>query len=218
MLRKTLSLLALSITPMQKLMSILCLAAMLLYFPARAQKTLFSHAAGVAFYGADDYFSAGLMYAPRINFAVLSETSTFSVGTHLGLGGSFDYNYNSYYGTQNSVSFFADIPLVVEYNFGNAATRVAYKKFGGFIGGGYGWHAVTHSENYGDDYYDDYDYRESATVHGPVINGGFRFPIGRASFGVRVSYLFNDNKDDVYVDGIGSLAMVFNIGSWVRKR
>ena len=215
---KTLSLWPLSIIPMQKLMSILCLAAVLLWFPARAQKTLFAHSAGVAFYGADDYFSAGLLYAPRINFAVLSETSAFSVGTHLGLGGSFNYGYSSNFGSQTSTSFFADVPLVVEYNFGNAATRVAYKKFGGFIGGGYGWHAVTHSESYGDDYFGDYDYSESANVHGPVINGGFRFPIGRASFGVRVSYLFNDNKDEVYVDGIGSLAMVFNIGSWVRKR
>jgi hypothetical protein len=187
-----------------------------LWFPARAQKTLFSHSAGVAFYGTEDYFSFGLMYSPRINFAVLSETSTFSIGTHLGLGGSYNYSYSSYYGSQTNTSVFIDAPLVVEYNFGNAATRVAYKKFGGFVGGGYGLHAVTHSEDY---YYNDYDYHiTNANIRGPLINAGFRFPIGRASFGVRLSYLFNTNPDYAYVDGIGSVAMVFNIGSWVRKR
>ncbi|WP_217601760.1 hypothetical protein [Chitinophaga sp. GbtcB8] len=36
--------------------------------PCARTKNTFSHSAGVTFYGADDYFSAGLMYAPRINF------------------------------------------------------------------------------------------------------------------------------------------------------
>ncbi len=198
---------------MRKFIVFFALACQLCYFPALAQKTFFAHSAGVAFYGATDYFSGGLMYSPRINVAVLSERSTFSIGTHLGLGGSFGYDYNAYDGgASNSVSVFIDLPLMVEYNFGNAATRIANTKFGGFVGAGYGWHRLVQSidTEFG-------AFTSNTTSRGPVVNAGFRFPIGRASFGVRGAYLINTDEISV-LDGVGSLAFVYNIGTKINRR
>jgi len=178
--------------------------------PVFGQKTFFAHSAGVSFYGGTDYFSGGVLYAPRINVAVLSERSTFSRGTHLGFGGNFN-SYSSYDGG-TSTSFFFDLPLMAEYNFGNAATRVANTKFGGFVGAGYGWHRLIESidNEYG-------VFSSNNTSKGPVVNAGFRFPIGRASFGVRFSWLFNTDEWSQLGD-IGSFAFVYNIGTWIRRR
>lgn len=209
---------------MRTIKTLLCLASTLLCFSVHAQKPLFSHSAGVGIYaGNSDYVAGGLLYSPRINFAVLSERATFSIGTHLGLGGNLSYAGDGYQ-RSTSLTFFTDMPLVVEYNFGNAATRVANTKFGGFIGGGYGWHFVKREESIHTDVFEGTVERD-LNIYGPVINGGFRFPIGRASFGVRFSYMFRTAGDAISydygnngLDGIGSVAFVFNIGTWIHNK
>lgn len=208
---------------MRTIKTLLSLAATLLCFSVHAQKTLFSHSAGAGFYtGSSDYTAVGLVYSPRINFAVLSERAAFSIGTHLGMGANFRYTIGSNAHSSGS-NLFADLPLVVEYNFGNAATRVASTRFGGFIGTGYCWHFTSRKDIY-DVYESDNTVSKGLNLSGPVINAGFRFPIGHASFGLRFAFMFNTGGDsiDSYdygngIDGIGSVGLVYNIGTRIGK-
>jgi hypothetical protein len=205
---------------MRQFFTLIFVACFLLSPITKAQSkksNYFAHSAGFIFFGATEYFSAGVVYSPRINFLILSEKSTFSVGTHLGLGANFNYSSDSRGNSSSSSSYAVDLPLMIEYNFGNAATRNANTKFGGFAGAGYGWHNATRG------FFTTYTgsaQPEDADLHisGLAVNAGFRFPLGRTSFGIRAGYLFNNSLNNPDVNGVGSFAIEFNIGTWIKKK
>lgn len=152
----------------------------------------------------DGMTGSTIVYSPRINFS--SEgNSSFSLGTHLGLGFSATSRAEG-----SSSSFILDIPIVAEYNIGFGSTKDADGTFGAYAGAGYGIHKVSLNTEYSSG---------SASTHGPVFDGGVRFLLNRVGafevgasymldlkskpsaaklnvFGISVSYLFGFSSND----------------------
>ncbi|PUZ27372.1 hypothetical protein GA0116948_103362 [Chitinophaga costaii] len=208
-------------------LSLFCLRA---FSQDKTGRELFSHSIGFTGFGgimddysaATDYTGFGFTYSPRFNFAILSPSSSFSIGTHLSAG--FSISAEDLYvinGDDNQAAFMLDAPLLLEYNFGNAATREAYKKWGFFVGAGYGWHISQAKVAVQDEYYG-YGYlKEDIRARGPVFDAGMRFPIALASLGVRFSYQVNNNPGVVAnIKGIFGFGVEYNFGAptYQRKR
>ncbi len=145
----------------------------------------FSHSLGGKFFtisgeGAD-YSSIGALYSPRLNFAEVGDNGTVSVGTHIGL--AFEGN------SRDGSSFVYDIPLVVEYNFGQASNNDNDSGFGFYVGGGYGIH---NSSSF------------TEAMSGPVASAGVRFVIADRPFDVNFSYLIGSGDfKDYNLIGVG---------------
>jgi hypothetical protein len=136
--------------------------------------------------GSHDLSSYGITYSPRLNFWEKGNSS-LSMGLPLSFGWS----------DAKSPHFaVVDLPAEVDYNFGAGSARGNKKKFGFFIGAGYGFHVtVVH-------YYPpqsflpirlpttlafpvwDYYYGPAAHLNvpkstfGPTLNAGFRLATG----------------------------------------
>ncbi len=213
----------------KRIVASLCLGLSLLLagIPAFSQEknshVFFSHSIGFTGFGGitpdlyqdQSYTAFGFTYSPRVNFLVLSPASSFSFGTHLTFGGSFSASTDNYGDTHTASTYMADIPLVLEYNFGNAATREAFKRWGFFVGGGYGWHNARANVDY-----EGYLYPEDVHLAGPVFNVGMRFPIALASLGIRFSYLSNNHayNPEFPLDGLFGFGVEYNFGSRTRPR
>jgi len=157
----------------------------------------FSHAVGIAgFFGTRNASSQsiGVTYSPRYNFLSFGESSTLSVGTHLGL--AFSLN------NRDVSNFTYHVPIVFEYNFGHASsTSNSEKKSGGFIGVGYSFESthVTRYLGYGFG-----SITTEETIQGPMANVGMRFKIAKESFGMRLSYLYGTgNLEGGYMVSFG---------------
>ena len=151
----------------------------------------FSHAAGgKVFIGSGEgfeYSSFGILYSPRLNFVEIGDSSTLSLGTHLGLG--FQGSYNSRDGGESS-SFVFDVPVVVEFNFGQASNNDNDDGFGFYAGAGYGIHKSS-------------DFGESFS--GPVASAGLRFAIADRPLDVNLSYQMGTGDfKDFAILGIGA--------------
>ncbi|HEY0272028.1 MAG TPA: hypothetical protein VGC22_02535 [Chitinophaga sp.] len=122
-------------------------------------------------------------------------------------------------GEDNQVAFLPDAPLLVEYNFGNAATRKAFRKWGFFLGSGYGWHISQARVACQDDTYG-YSYpKEDIRAHGPVFDAGMCFPIALASLGIRFSYQVNNNPGIIAnMKGIFGFGVEYNSGAPIYQR
>lgn len=158
----------------------------------------FSHSLGASYYFCPVAEGLGVMYSPRLNLASLGGESSFSVGTHLGLGLSFSSNSQS----GSSSSYTLDLPLVLELNFGQASQPGASSMFGGFFGVGYGYSSIGSSDSWGG--------VSSNKTSGPVFNGGIRFNIAERPLGIRASFLKSLDKDAKDVIGVG---VSYNFGS-----
>ena len=130
------------------------------------------------------------MYSPRVNLLNLNNKMTLSAGTHLGLGFALASD-----GTNTSATFHYDLPLVAELNFGHGAHKETSSRFGGFLGAGYGFNRMQGSLD------SPSDYRQS---NGFLINGGLRFKVKNASWGLRASYLFNQKAGGENVMSLGA--------------
>ncbi|HCS19208.1 MAG TPA: hypothetical protein DIW47_01360 [Bacteroidetes bacterium] len=155
----------------------------------------FSHSFGASIYVSSLAAAPGLMYSPRLNFLELSDETSLSVGTHLGLG----FSYNSQDGAG---SFALDVPLVAEINFGHGALPDTESNFGGFLGLGYGISRIGSDATFGA------DYNEAA---GPVFNGGIRTYIWDRPLGLRASYLINTKEG--YAN-VFSLGLFYTLGEY----
>jgi hypothetical protein len=149
----------------------------------------FSHSAGASAYVGGQAAAWGINYSPRINLIELGDEMTLSLGTHLGLG----LSYNSRDGSGNS--FTLDLPLMAELNFGHASHPETSSSFGGFAGIGYGISKIGSSGTFGADY---------NNAAGLVINGGVRFLVAERAVGVRVAYMVNFKADAKNVIGVGA--------------
>lgn len=194
-------------------------------------KQLFSQSAGITGFGGitqdssriSGYFAEGITYSPRLNFAVLSPSSCFSIGTHLTAGfgvSTTSDDFNTLDNTKLGISYMVDAPLMVEYNFGAAATREAFKKWGFFLGGGYGWHFTQTKIDAYDPYYNDYTtVKENVNAHGPVFDAGFRFPIGLAVLGVRFQYQSISNPTYLTrMNGLFGMGVDYNFGAHSHRK
>jgi len=173
---------------MKTIKNIILLSALLALSQITYAQISFSHAGGLADYGAGDVSAPAVLYSPRLNFVELGDEMTLSIGAHIGGGLAF----NSREGA-NSLAL--DIPVVAELNFGHAAHPDAESSFGGFAGVGYGISRIGDSSTFGSGYND---------ARGIVVNAGLRALIKEYSVGVRVSYMFNTKEGSKNVIGLGA--------------
>src|SRR5882762_4756141 len=143
------------------------LLVMLLFPVVLGFSQTFSHGVGVAVFvttakGGNAAVAEGFTYSPRFNF-LENEDFSLSVGIPLsvGISGSYSSNYNSYSGstTNNTLGFMANVPLIVNFNFGAGSSPDNDSRFGFFIGGG----AAYHYGKYNVDSVDGYTYQ--ATIN-----------------------------------------------------
>lgn len=161
---------------------------------ATAQTELsFSHKAGLSGYMGPNAGGYGITYSPRLNFLPLGDAGTLSVGTHIGLGISGEFNSR----TGGEGSFIFDLPLVVELNMGNSSHPDNENNFGGYFGGGFGYSKLALADTY-------YG-TTSDTALGPIVNGGLSYK----GYGLRFSYLYNTKKAD---DGLSEAGNVLSVG------
>lgn len=173
---------------MNVLFRLLSLGALtFLFAPAKTSAQVsFSHSLGASYYAGGGVACPAIMYSPRANVLNLSDESTVSVGTHLGLGFSFN--------SQSGGAFALDFPLVAELNLGHAASEDSEADFGAFFGAGYGISKIGYDDGFGGGY---------NNAAGFVINGGLRAYVNSRSMGIRISYLKNRKEDAGNVLGLG---------------
>ena len=161
----------------------------------------FNHSLGGKYFGyakSDGVSSTTLLYSPRLNVST-AENSAISVGTHLALGFSL---YSGPMGS--STSFVYDLPIVCEYNLGFGSSKDNESGFGGYAGAGYGLHHLSIKED---------GYGGSATLHGPVFTGGFRFNAGIiGALEIGASYMIDLKSKDQKTNIFGiSLSYLFGM-------
>lgn len=174
----------------------------------------FMHGAGVGVFIADapntDVTAAGVLtYSPRVNF-VEAEALSVSIGIPLSIGfsGSYNYNYNSYYGSaeSNTIRFMFNAPAIVNLNVGAGSTKDNEKRFGFFVGGGFGYHYGTYTKEYIDGDYISYGEGYTGSF-GPAGNVGLRFAVGshQKNIEARLSYMKAISESKTAVYGIAAL-------------
>lgn len=175
----------------------------------------FSHGVGVAVFvttakGGNAAVAEGVTYSPRYNF-LENEDFSLSVGVPLsvGISGSYSSNYNSSTGstTDNTLGFMANIPLIVNFNFGAGSTPDNESRFGFYIGGGAGYHYGKYNVDTTDSYGDDYTYQATIKGFGPAGNVGVRFAVGRGTHNVeaRLTYMKAMDNSKANIFGMGAL-------------
>jgi len=174
----------------------------------------FSHGVGVAVFvttakGGNAAVAEGFTYSPRFNF-IENEDFSLSVGVPLsvGISGSYSSNYNSYSGTttDNTLGFMANVPLIVNFNFGAGSTPDNDSRFGFYIGGGMGYHYGKYNVDSTDTYGDGYTYQATINGVGPAGNVGCRFAVGRGTHNVEARLTFMKSLDN-------SKANIFGMGA-----
>ncbi|HMJ47048.1 MAG TPA: hypothetical protein VK498_06935 [Ferruginibacter sp.] len=195
------------------------LSAVLLILCSTAFCQSFMHGAGIIVMGGtngkgsnnDFSIGEGFTYSPRFNF-IESESMSVSVGIPLSIGvsASTSTSYDTYYGysDNSSVGIIANIPLIVNLNFGRGSTKENRDKMGYFAGAGFGYH---HGDFIGDFYDGNNNYTDSYSTNtfGPAANAGIRIGVGRKhrNIEIRLSYMkgLNENKPNTF-----GLACLFN--------
>ena len=110
-----------------------------------------------------DIVLTDLSYFPRLNLSEMSNAS-FSVGIPLSVGVGLGSDYTS---DGKGVYWNFDLPLVADYNIGCKSTPKNEKKFGGYVGAGFGYTYTSWSF--------DGKSNSRASSYGPLVRGGFRF-------------------------------------------
>ncbi len=193
------------------------LSAALAFLLGNAFSQTFMHGAGITIIGSttgrgsnsDIGFGEGFTYFPRFNF-VETEALSVSVGVPLvaGISAATGSSYytdqygNSYYSDNSSIGFMINAPLIVNLNMGRGSTKENTKKFGYFVGAGFGFHHGDFISDMYDPNTGDYIGSYSSNTYGPAANGGVRIGVGRKhkNIEIRFSYMkgLNENKPNVF--------------------
>ena len=104
-------------------------------------------------------------YFPRLNFE-LGYNSSFSIGApiSIGIGAASDINKEN-----SGVYFSYSLPVMADLNLGLGAVEETEKRFGYFLGGGFGYGYVNLELTSGS---------SKISSYGPLAHGGVRFKIG----------------------------------------
>jgi hypothetical protein len=185
-----------------------------LFIAVMAFSQRFMHGAGVTVMvgsskTGDVSYAEGLTYSPRFN-VIETEQLSGSVGIPLSVAISASvsstYSSSGYYDGGTSVGFVVNAPLIVNLNMGRGSTRDNEKKFGYFVGAGFGFH---HGNFLVEDYYYGVTNSTTTNAYGPAANAGVRIGVGSAhrNIEIRASYMkgINEDKPNVY-----GLACLFN--------
>ncbi len=149
--------------------------------------------AGVSFYKFDDSNEPifHIDYNPSLSLTRSYSDFSFSVGTQLAGG----YHFES--SVDDSAFIYADLPLLLELNFGNNASKDFYNDLGWFFGGGYTYHLVKDSWN-----------------HGPVATLGVRAFFFGPSMTLRYSRYFDMEDND---QSLHTVTLLYNMGKYFKQ-
>ena len=175
----------------------------------------FMHGVGVSVFvtkvkASDIAAYGGFTYSPRINF-LERESISLSAGIPLSVAtsGSYSYNTNSGYTSDNTLRFLFNAPMVINLNVGAGSTREAESRFGFFVGGGFGYHYGNFNIIETDQYGYTYENEGLFGTYGPAANAGFRIAVGghQKNIETRFSYMkgITQNKPSIF-----GLAALFN--------
>lgn len=192
--------------------TILLCTAILLPAAVIAQSTLFSHSIGGGIFTARKYLGAAVIYTPRFNFLQFSQHSAISLETSIAAGMNIGDNYNSNTGGNSTSIFMFNAPVLLSWNYGNAATCKARDKAGFFAGLGWGFHNSAHPTEHIDP---DEEEADPGQLHisGLALSTGVRWQLYHRSVGLKISWLFNNNRYNPDIAGIGGVSVNYNIGS-----
>ncbi len=130
-------------------------------------------------------------YNPSLSLSRSASDFSVSIGSQLGAG----YHFAS--SLDDTAFFYADLPLLLELNFGNNASKDFYNDFGWFFGGGYTYHLFREKRN-----------------HAPVFTFGLRGFVFGPSLTLRYSRYFAIRDDDT---SLHTLTLLLNMGRYFEQ-
>ncbi|MEZ2442171.1 hypothetical protein AB6805_10640 [Chitinophaga sp. RCC_12] len=181
-----------------------------------AQKKSFQSAVGIGGIGGYHYGALAFSFEPRFNFYEFSEKESLSVGACFAMGPSIGSDRRTdrdkISGGPIQPGWMVNIPVTVNYTFGNAATPRSYKYIGYSVGAGYAAHN-------GRRYVDPGPGIDTVEVHahGLVLDGRINFPRGNSSWSLQSSYMFNFSNNNPDIKGIFSMSLLYNIGIRIHQ-
>lgn len=198
---------------------IIAIAALFLMMNSAFSQT-FMHGAGITIIGSttargsnsDIGLGEGFTYFPRINF-LETESLSVSAGIPLcvGISATTSYDYYGYGNSSNSsIGFVLNAPLIINLNIGRGSTKENEKRYGYFIGAGFGYHHDNFlTSNYFDPVTNSYVDSYKSNTYGPAANAGFRIGVGKQhkNIEIRLSYMKGINESKPNIMG---LAAAFN--------
>ncbi|MFT3702604.1 MAG: hypothetical protein QM802_09550 [Agriterribacter sp.] len=151
-------------------------------------------------------------YAPRVNF-VETEALSVSVGVPVSIGftGSKSPGTFNVVGSSDTYTshFMLNAPAIINLNIGAGSTKRNNKRFGFFVGGGFGYHYGGYSQK--DDDPDDFLFttytNKYSSSYGPAGNIGLRFAVGshQKTIEARLSYMKAISESKMSAYGVTAL-------------
>lgn len=181
-----------------------------------AQKRSFQSAVGVGGIGGYHYGAMAFSFEPRFNFYEFSKKESLSIGACFAIGPSVgsDRRTNKMYDMPGPIQpgWMVNVPVTINYTFGNAATPHSYKYMGYSVGAGYAAHNGRRFVDPGPGI----DTTE-VHAHGLVLDGRINFPMGNSSWSLQSSYMFNFSNNNPDIKGLFSMSLLYNIGIRIHE-
>lgn len=143
-------------------------------------------------------------YYPQFTFL---ENESFSLSAGIpftfGLSGSYAATYSSTSGTEvstNTLLTVVQIPAMINFNAGAGSSKQSDKRFGYFVGGGFGYHNTGVEQTIKKIYTNGF---------GPTANAGVRFAVGSHHKSIEARLSFMKGLSD-YKPAMLSLNAAFN--------
>lgn len=154
---------------------------------------------------------------PRVNLYEFSDKSSLSVGSSLGVGPTGPNDFRTKNKKQKlinlpEIGYMVNMPVTLNYTFGNGATPRAYKYMGYSVGVGYAWHAASRRIDAGPGV-------DTTTIHanGLICDAKINFPVGNSSWSLHASYMFNFAKMNPDINAINSISLQYTFGYHIHK-
>lgn len=175
------------------------------------------HGAGIGIPVADVpnagvYTGFAFTYAPRVNF-VETEALSVSIGIPMSIGFTESKTHGTFTVGGSSDTyiphFMLNAPAIINLNMGAGSTKENRKRFGFFVGGGFGYHYGGYSQE--DEYADNILFttytKKYSSSFGPAGNIGLRFAVGRHQKNIeaRLSYMKSISQNTNTVYGVAAL-------------
>ena len=127
------------------------------------------------------------------SFSLTNGWSDFSISVGTQLTGGYHFESSA----DDSAFIYADLPLLLELNFGNNASKDFYNDLGWFFGGGYTYHLFK----------DDWN-------HGPVATLGIRAFVFGPSLTLRYTRFFSISENDA---SLHTFTLLLNMGKYFEQ-
>ncbi|MCC6288332.1 MAG: hypothetical protein IT249_10645 [Chitinophagaceae bacterium] len=154
-----------------------------------------------------------LTYEPRLNFVETEALSvSISIPVSIGFTGSKGRNTFTFISSSDTyiLNFMLNAPAIINLNVGAGSTKENNKRFGFFVGGGFGYHYGGYSlenEN-ADSFFQFTTYtKKYGSSFGPAGNLGLRFAVGshQKNIEARLSYMKAISESKTAVYGVAAL-------------